>query len=1429
MLIRRSFRCWSRMGIALCVLLAAPVCAQDQGQPDIQSLATVYEHAVRDTNGDGLGDDIVARVILPAQPSIQDVQAAANIAARIGYETTAASLPIAFADDQVASMPLIAMPILVGRGNRFVAELLAQGRLRLDSLAPGQGLVALVPGLAGEQTSLVVAGVDDTGTLAASLQVAARLPHLWNMTGVSLDAIEVSTLEYLRKQGVPATDASVTSIVVDAARRGLFDLRIRAAVPAGNGQAALEAFKALDKAHRFGRDGDVLDFSAVRSTTIEVVAGKSVAGEAVVRRIGANWRTLVSLPPDPPALTEDELAEIASSDQAPAASPRKPACVGCPAYMVDGMILGGGGGFYSPAASGTRGEARSFDLTEVYTINGWFGDRYRDLLPDSLETRVIIGGQGREAMGAAHIAARLGLESTGITLPLARGEATVRDPRNEPSPILLGRGNKLVLALSRAGKLQLDGLGEGEGVVELVPRAFGNATATVVAGADAEGADAASLYLANRLPHVWDTRPGDVTLDDVKAEVSDFIGGRSSAGQAARAVGALDDILDGVGGATLDSVEVKLFLDEVNLRLEEYLERQVGQQVRSRAVSVKTEAIRSKVEIFDTKLTTAWEGDEFWSRFKTDVLPRVDAGDSVEIEAWLSEAPSVRSRIVEEVRAELRGKGVADAQVQVHSAYKQGLFWLVEQVLPELELRPVASLHIKVRTARSGNDSGERVQQHPARWIKALYPADEILADAIGLPVESFVIEQVESQTSVYSLEAIGPGGEIVYAASFDPHIVEHEYLEGVSGTSWVQVETGHLSAHINGTSVLDARIATDLERVRDVYLAEVMPKVREYVLEASDGLPSMKQAPYFRDLVINAYVSEPDYALDVGVEHVSSAEALQVELSNMTNAVLGAAGIRGAGRIVPFVHARDGQESSANITLTRNAAPHGRIDVAYKRSGDAQSVSVSKNLGSPHMGEPKVMRVVARTDGLARIGLEVAAPDQAAVADASRAFETLAQLQSEGIFSSDLSYAHVDALDVSIEGSDSRNVVTMRNTGTSRPSNSHTRDRRPESQLVTWDHVIDPQESEEIIRKLSYYPSVTAYRKARSYEGRDISVLEITAPAAGTLVSMAKLSAYKPTALIVGRQHGNEPSSTSFILGLAERLASDPDYQDIVKEVNVALLPIMNPDGAALAGEIRKKRATDIASPGYLSALAQDVTVSTKLPESEVDPYLWRRWLPDVYLNAHGATSHELVQPLSNYVPTQAPTYAFRRGWYSLAFRVPRDPRYREWERAALALRGAVAREINADKRNRTGNLEDYSRFARWGHRFAPHLEPLEIHDDVMLFYSDQSSRETFGLRHLASPLPGTPKENRGARIGDWPTVTLDGGTIEAADEGAVGELLELAIRNGFSAALAHLKYLRDGRYQLERIEEDAPGDGARITTVRVRPVLPPAPSLED
>ena len=61
---------------------------------------------------------MAARVIVPATPTIEDVQAATNLAARLGFETTALTLPVVVRTNEVTQPASVGVPILVGRTNR---------------------------------------------------------------------------------------------------------------------------------------------------------------------------------------------------------------------------------------------------------------------------------------------------------------------------------------------------------------------------------------------------------------------------------------------------------------------------------------------------------------------------------------------------------------------------------------------------------------------------------------------------------------------------------------------------------------------------------------------------------------------------------------------------------------------------------------------------------------------------------------------------------------------------------------------------------------------------------------------------------------------------------------------------------------------------------------------------------------------------------------------------------------------------------------------------------------------------------------------------------------------------------------------------------------------------------------------------------------
>ena len=285
--------------------------AAGAGASRLDSLAALFDLTrgiVRDTNGDGLADTVAARVIVPARASADDVEAATNIAARLSYETTALTLPIVVRDDEVPAPEGIALPILVGRENRFVKKLIEKQAIDVKALAAGQGLLTLVESPLGGPDGLVIVGGDEAGTLAAGLELAARLPRLWNMSGITVAGIEQQVGQYLKAKGIAGGGGKVTGVVVDSDRRGIATVNVRVTGGAGDPARIIRVFQDLDAAHRAGREPRMLDFAEAASTTVTVAAASAQtasaqgstaqAGPAVVRRTGMNARTLTP-PVDP--------------------------------------------------------------------------------------------------------------------------------------------------------------------------------------------------------------------------------------------------------------------------------------------------------------------------------------------------------------------------------------------------------------------------------------------------------------------------------------------------------------------------------------------------------------------------------------------------------------------------------------------------------------------------------------------------------------------------------------------------------------------------------------------------------------------------------------------------------------------------------------------------------------------------------------------------------------------------------------------------------------------------------------------------------------------------------------------------------------------------------------------------------------------------
>jgi hypothetical protein len=320
-------------------------------------------------------------------------------------------------------------------------------------------------------------------------------------------------------------------------------------------------------------------------------------------------------------------------------------------------------------------------------------------------------------------------------------------------------------------------------------------------------------------------------------------------------------------------------------------------------------------------------------------------------------------------------------------------------------------------------------------------------------------------------------------------------------------------------------------------------------------------------------------------------------------------------------------------------------------------------------------------------------------------------------------------------------------------------------------------------------------------------------------MISIAKYSAYKPTIFISGRQHANEVSSTNHIFRLAELLVTDPSYREILKKVNVILHPMTNPDGAQMAYDLQKLTPTHMLHAGRYSALGQDVESNgTLLPESQVRGKVWREWLPDIYLNPHGYPSHEWVQQFAGYVPPGFRTYWSTRGWYTNLSGV-RDPREPELIQATEALREDIVKQINGNPDVRAMNMRSQARYRKWAYGFSPSVYGQEIYKDTAIYYSDPETGEARGNRRIPA---GGGRGGGGRAMNQYPQVTFNIGMTEAPDETAQGDWLNLVSKAGFSFLMAHVNYLRDGEYKLERIEEAGQRDAVSLTVLRVRPVRP-------
>ena len=1369
----------------------------------------------QDRNADGVIDFVDARLAMPEHPTAGELAAAADVTARLGFETSAMNLPLVRLKPDTTGGDVARGFQPSGSGGAiFVgAKSLATSGVTVQSLGggtlkAGDGLVAAFT--IGSQPAVAVLGGDDDGVEAAAVSLAGHLPYVWDQKGATTDKIAADVKRWLTGKGLTPSAVVASGIFVrfnlDGAERVVVDVQL-AAGDLVKAQVALNQFKATSKSD----PKRALSYANVRNVRFRL-------------RAPAGGITTVDLP-------------AAAAPEA-AAQP--------------------------PARRPGGGAKENFDLSSFYANEGALADSDNNLIPDRVDVLLSADGDGSD--GVVDLAARLGLESTGVSLPIAKPATALTAPESEPILVLIGVSHPTVDQLIKNHKWERPALQPGEGLIQLVKKAFGEKSALIVTGGDSAGVDRAVHQLAEKLPHIWARGKDRTTLDDVEDDLRKFVAGRSPAGQASMSLYKLDKLAEKLQDKDLSSAHVKVFVEKAADGLADVVTQEAVAKLKTTSppvVDVQNLDVQRGRALVTDDFDIPSEVDEFWTKLRAHVIPALKAvkkKQAVAIDARLSEPPEVRREIAQKARTELIAAGADEkaTTVTVLSAYKQGYSWLYDVVRPELVGRPVDQITIKF--AELGPPGGWKQQGMfaPSRWLLEIYPIDEILSQELKIDLKKIHFEMTPVGSPSYEVIASAANGSELLRRRFEPTIVERAFFDRFPDYEHVRVTTGWLKANVADRTIVDDRIETDPERFWDRFQSKTLPALYDHVMALGNGKPRAEDAPFFGELTVDLAMSEPEYRLPVDEEQISSMEALHEEIYFNTIHffdVMGrftrGAGLAYPGRIIPIMHPKaDGKPGHAKITVTGFDAARPSVVIEYVERNGAR--------GEVHLDIPKIAvdrpqtlaaSVRAGREGIERLELRVKVDTEKDERDAlitrtadervdrtmlsaeqvSAVFANLAKLHAARLYRDALSYHDLGALRVTIgwehESKPGTEIVsTLDSNGLPAPY-PNIRDvgrvlsagSMPASNLVQWDTPIPPSEANEILARMSTFKEASVYKVGQSYLGKDIWAMDLMPPVEASHWSQAKQTTLKPTIVYSARQHANEVSSTSHVLKMAELLLTDPAYRDKLNKVNVVVHPITNADGAQLAYDLQKINPTYMLHAGYLGSLGVDVTTAQWdpdpiYPESGIRPKIWRTWLPDIFLNPHGYPSHEWVQIFSEYaawVRTRAVEtrdYWSMRGWWMPGFGWLDDPRYPRHKDEQMKLLNMITEYAKQVPGTVALNERAYDRYKRYSFDFDSKNFKLDFTNGVLIYKSIKGAR--------ANPTSQDFMTRQ-------PNVTIWDGVTEAPDETARGDWMKLVANAGLQWDKAILDYLVQGHHEIER-KVDPFWRGVSLTINRPQPPKP-------
>ncbi|WP_425153899.1 cellulose biosynthesis cyclic di-GMP-binding regulatory protein BcsB [Candidatus Palauibacter sp.] len=407
-----------------------------QEPPDPPDLASLFDLGmlVLDTNGDSVPDFVNVALILGDDPSTAVLAAAGEVAARLGFETMAMDLPLsrAAAGEEVA--------LVIGRAGLAASGLGSPG-IDPASLDSGEGAVAVRQ--EGGRTWVLVVGGDDDGLRAAARLFAGVLPRTRTLSTAKLNRVREDLTAALEDGGIAEVDVRLTQARARAGQAGVGRVIAEVAVADADVGAAEEALRALAGGDQTPDPDEAPE--AEPETEPEAQAEAEAEAEPDTEDAG-------EAPRNPLAYPGLESVEARLT--------------GGPTIRIPGRAPPDRPG--PVAGRPGSGGKDDMDLSNLYTSDGLLGG---GLIPDRVDAMLAPGEDGVD--GLPDLAGRLGLESTGLVVPLTESASAIDGPGSRLTLVLAGVDNPLTQQLADSARIDLGALGPGEGLIQVVPEAFG--------------------------------------------------------------------------------------------------------------------------------------------------------------------------------------------------------------------------------------------------------------------------------------------------------------------------------------------------------------------------------------------------------------------------------------------------------------------------------------------------------------------------------------------------------------------------------------------------------------------------------------------------------------------------------------------------------------------------------------------------------------------------------------------------------------------------------------------------------------------------------------------------------------------------------------------------------------------------------------------